>query len=253
MNAKRLALYALVGVSLLALLAQPVAAAYDSTAEALIRDLNRKLLYVAIPITVLVEVILFYAVLKFKDNDDPKPTEENRRLEITWTVATALILVFVGVASYGAMAQLITAPGDPTPADSTAAGAPGSPENPVNVAVIGQKWFWTFEYPGERVSSSGTMVIPVDRTIHLNITARDWIHAVHVPALGLKQDAIPGTTHSLVFTPTSTGEYQLYCAEYCGAGHSEMLGTIRVVSQQEYQQWLDEQGGGGTQTNASEG
>lgn len=226
---KRLALYALVGVSLLALLAQPVAAAYDSTAEALIRNLNQRLLYVAIPITILVELILFYAVWKFRDNDDPKPTEENRRLEITWTVATALVLLFVGFASYGVMAELIPPPGNPE--------APAN-EDAVEVTAIGQTWFWTFEYPGEEVSTTGTMVIPVDRQVELDVTAEEWLHAVHVPELGLKQDAIPGQTNTLVFTATSTGEYQLYCAEYCGTGHSEMLGTVEVVSQEEYEQWL---------------
>ena len=247
MDSKRLALYALVGVSLLALLAQPVAAAYDSTAEALIRDLNQKLLYVAIPITVLVEVILFYAVWKFKDNDDPKPTEENRRLEITWTVATALILVFVGFASYGVMAELIVSP-DESVSNSV------NPGEGVEVTVIGQKWFWTFEYPNENISTSGTVVIPANETIYFNVTARDWIHAVHVPALGLKQDAIPGQNYLLRFTATTPGEYQLYCAEYCGTGHSQMLGTVRVVSQEEYQQWLAEQGGAnGGGANATDG
>ena len=253
METKRLALYALVGVSLLALLSQPVAAAYDSTAEALIRELNQKLLYVAIPITVLVELILFYTVLKFKDNEDPKPTEENRRLEITWTVATAIILVFVGVASYGVMAQLITVQGEPIPAADASPPQIDQAEDPVVVDVIAQRWFWTFEYPGENVSTSGTMVIPANRTVALNVTSRDWIHAVHVPELGLKQDAIPGQSHSLVFTATDPGEYQLYCAEYCGSGHSEMLGTVRVVSQEEYQQWLNEQSGGGGETNATGG
>ena len=82
----------------------PVAAQASATIE-LIDELNLKLLYVAIPITLLVEGILIYAILRFRDNEDPKPTEENRRLEITWTIATAIILVFVGVASYGVLAD----------------------------------------------------------------------------------------------------------------------------------------------------
>lgn len=238
MDSKRLALYALVGVSLLWTAVEPVAAAnYQSTTEALIRELNAKLLYVAIPIAVLVEGILFYAVWKYRDNDDPKPTEENRRLEITWTVATAIILLFVGYASYGVVAQ-ITVPPDQT--------AP--PEDAVVVDVIAQRWFWTFEYPDANVTTSEEMVIPANRTIYLNVTSRDWIHSYHVPEMGLKQDAIPGRRNTLRFEPTEPGQYQLFCAEYCGSGHSQMLGTVTVVNQADYQQWLDEQQEGGNQT-----
>ena len=63
-------------------------------------------------------------------------------------------------------------------------------------------------------------------------------NAFHVPAMGLKSDAFPGRSNYIKTRPTETGNYQLYCAEYCGVGHSGMLGTVEVKSQDEYQQWL---------------
>lgn len=221
------------------LLATPAAAAsYDSTTEALIRTLNRQLLYIAVPITLLVESVLLYTVLRFRSNESAKPTRENRPLEITWTVATALVLVFVGVASY----QVLASPA----VSGTPSALAEPPPNAVEVEVVGQQFFWTFEYAGENVTTQGPLVLPVDRPIYLRVTADDVIHAVHIPSLGIKQDAIPGQTTVVRTRVTERGRYQLYCAEYCGAGHSEMLATVRVVGEAEYRQWLEEQRADGT-------
>lgn len=234
MNFKRTALALLLSVAFVGFVADPVLAAPTTPTNQFINELNEKLLYIAVPITVLVEGILLYAVLKFRNNENPTPTEENRRLEVTWTVATALVLLFVGVASYGVMAEITTPP------DAQADG------DEVRVDVTAAKWSWSFEYPEQNAQSSGTMVIPVDQRIHLNITSTDWIHSFHVPEMGLKQDAMPGDSIPLEFTATETGEYTLYCAEYCGQGHSQMLGTVEVVSQEEYQTFLEENGSGGS-------
>ena len=235
MSSKRTAFATLLGVAALALFADPVMAqGYDSTTEELIRSLNTQLLYMAIPITVLVEGILIYTVWKYRNNDDPKPTKENRRLEISWTIATALVLLVVGYASYGVMANEYV---------SNAEGAYEPSEEAVEVEVVGQKYLWNYNYEGENVSATGTLVLPEGQNVYLNITSTDWLHAFHVPELGLKQDAIPGQHNTIKTKVTETGTYQLYCAEYCGVGHSKMLGEVEVVSQQEYQDWLDDQQG----------
>jgi len=235
MKAKRTALATLLGVGVLALFADPVLAqGYDSTTEELIRSLNTQLLYVAIPITVLVEGILIYTVWKYRNNDDPKPTKENRRLEISWTIATALVLLVVGYASYGVMANdYVSNTGDLEPEGDA-----------VEVEVVGQKYLWTYNYEGENVTTTGALVVPNNTDLYLRITSDDWIHAFHVPELGLKQDAMPGTHNTIKTKVTSQGNYTLYCAEYCGVGHSQMLGEVQVVSQQEYEEWLEEQPSG---------
>ena len=236
MSSKRTAFATLVGVAALALFADPVLAqGYDSTTEELIRSLNTQLLYMAIPITVLVEGILIYTVWKYRKNDDPKPTKENRRLEISWTIATALVLLVVGYASYGVMANEYVV-------QNESSVDPGP--DAVTVEVVGVKYLWEYNYQGENVSTTGTLVLPKGTNVYLNITSSDWIHAFHVPELGLKQDAIPGQYNTIKTKLTETGTYQLYCAEYCGVGHSKMLGEVQVVSQEEYQNWLQQQKSG---------
>jgi len=208
----------------------PVAAQASATIE-LIDELNLKLLYVAIPITLLVEGILIYAILRFRDNEDPKPTEENRRLEITWTIATAIILVFVGVASYGVLAdEAVTY----TP-DAELQG------DVVVVEAEAYQWGWEMTYPDEEVSTGTEIVIPADRPVRFDITSRDVIHGFAVPELGLKQDAFPQQVNSLQTVAYEEGTYQGYCTEYCGVAHSQMYFTVEVVSEEEYESWLAEQ------------
>ncbi|WP_440991196.1 cytochrome c oxidase subunit II [Haloarchaeobius baliensis] len=232
MNVKRIAPLATLGAALLLLAAEP-AAAQSTSAEA-INGLNERLLVVAIPITVLVEGILIYTVLKFKDSDEAKPTRENRRLEITWTVATAVILLFVGIATTMVMAdQSVIVDDVENRADV--------PEDAEHVNVEAYRYGWDFEYTEHNVSSGGKLVIPEGQETYLNITTRDWLHAFHVPQLGLKHDAVPGQHHYIMTTATEPGLYQGYCAEYCGTGHSGMMFEVEVMPQDEYETWLAEQ------------
>src|SRR6056297_3091632 len=160
MNKTRLGRYALLAVGLMLAATEPVLA--QSVNADLIYELNAKLLYVAIPITLLVQVILVYTVWRFKDNDDPQPTRENRRLEITWTVATPIILLFVGIASYtvlGNPAIALTPDGNQaqpqaqqeiqpavTYPNRSGAVAPESQEA-VQIEVNSFQWGWEFIYP----------------------------------------------------------------------------------------------------------
>jgi cytochrome c oxidase subunit 2 len=317
MNRKRVGLTALLGGVFLLVAVQPAAAqaGASSTTEQLIQNLNGKLIYVAVPITVLVEGILLYTVIKFNRTDEAKPTQENRRLEITWTVATAVILLFVGVATYQVLGNVYV---------SASAQQSFEGDDVTNIDVVAQKYSWIFEYPdvtasdvsaggltlenvsiadtrvveqtengvrvaggtisgdgvdsgtlvngtvqvgnaeantttsfedvtvasaaiedasisGDTVTTSQTAVFPNERNVALNLTSRDWIHSFHVPDLGLKQDALPGQYNHLRTKPTGTGTYQLYCAEYCGVGHSNMLGSVEVVPQDEFDEWLVDQ------------
>ncbi|WP_232701323.1 cytochrome c oxidase subunit II [Halobacterium wangiae] len=247
MRGKRLAPVLVAAVGFLVAFVDPVAASqYQSVTEGLIRDLNSMMLAAALPITLLVEGILIYTVWKFRNSGEAKPTKENRRLEITWTVATAVVLLFVGVAAYGVMGQTaVTA----TQSDAQAAIAE---DDTVVVDVTGVQWFWNYEYPEEELTvSSGAategvdvgnqpMVVPVDTKLVIRTTSDDVIHAFHAPEIGLKADANPGQTNYIITEVTEEGSYQLYCAEFCGQGHSEMLGEIVVVDQQTYDEWVED-------------
>lgn len=235
MNRSRLLLLlvALIGlvVTIIAVIPLPTTG-YNSVSEALLRTLHRRLLLIAVPLAIGVEALLFYAAIKFHGNDDPKPTEEHREIEITWTFAVAIILLFVGASSYLVLGN---------PMVSTGPDATSSEPETVNVHITGQNWFWEFTYPDEQVTTTNTLVLPTDRTIHFTVTSKDVVHSVHISSLGVKQDAIPGRTNTFETRVTKTGTYRLYCAEFCGTGHSKMLTTVKVVPPEEYQRWLRQQ------------
>ncbi|MGQ5517392.1 cytochrome c oxidase subunit II [Halococcus saccharolyticus] len=236
-------------VALFAVAVEPAAA--QSINRALIQNLNRQLLYVAAPIAILVETILFYAVWKHRNNRDPSPTKENRSLEITWTIATAIILLFVGFASYNVLLSPYISPtlGDAeiqTNASEQALQGAAVPDDPnaTEVEVIAYRWGWEFVYPEANVTTHNTTVVPANTDIYYHLTAREVIHAFHAPELGLKQDAVPGEYNTIRTNVGETGEYRVYCSEFCGAGHSRMYANLTVVSQDRYQSWLDEQRAG---------
>ena len=235
MRGKRLLPVLVAAVGFLVAFVDPVAAAqYESVTEQLIQDLNSKLLAAALPITLLVEGILVYTVWKFRNNEEPQATKENRRLEITWTAATAVVLLFVGVAAYGVMGSVyVTA--TPDSVDQVMA-----QEDTVVVDAIGVQWYWQFEYPEENVTSRNTMVVPEDTTLLIRTEAQNVIHSFHAPGVGLKADAFPGQKNYIVTNITETGTYQIYCAEFCGAGHSQMLAKLVVVEEQKYQAWTED-------------
>lgn len=250
-------LLALVVVSL-ALATTPAAA--QSVNKQLINNLNRKLLYVALPLMMSVEFIIFYTIYRYRNNDDPVPTEENRRLEITWTVVTALILAFVGIASMVVLANpyispVVSADSNP-PANGTNQYLQGAvqPDDPnaVEVEVLAYQWGWEFRYVGTNVTTKKQLVIPENRDVYLHVSAKDVIHSFYSPKLGLKQDAMPGTYNTIRTRATEQGTYPFYCAEFCGSGHARMGGDVVVVSNQEYQQWLQaKQSGNGTAGNVT--
>ncbi|WP_408899067.1 cytochrome c oxidase subunit II [Nocardioides sp. R1-1] len=121
----------------------------------------------------------------------------------------------------------------------------------VVVKVVGQKWSWTFNYPdaveeGTNVFVSGTgddiptLVIPVDKTVEFQLYSPDVIHNFGIPAFAMRMDVVPGNDNSYQVTPTETGEYAGKCYELCGAYHSRMLFNVKVVTQSEYDAYLDE-------------
>jgi len=236
MDRRRALSVALLGC--LALAAVPAPAAAQSVNRGLIDDLNVQLVYVALPLALLVEVILVYAVIRFRDNDDPKPTAPDPALEITWTAATAIILLFVGLSAFVVLGN----PYISASPDAGAVGAPPGEDVPEDVAVVdtvAYRWNWEFAYRAANVTTDSLLVVPTDTDVYLRLTSRDVVHSLFVPAFGVKQDAFPGQVTSARTRPTEPGTYRLYCAEFCGEGHSRMQGTVVVVNESRYRQWLD--------------
>lgn len=114
------------------------------------------------------------------------------------------------------------------------------PADTLDIYVIGKQWMWHVQQPSGK-SEINALHVPVNRPVKLIMTSQDVIHSFFVPAFRVKQDVLPGRYTTLWFEATKTGEYHLFCAEYCGTDHSLMGGTVYVMEQNEYQRWL---GGG---------
>ncbi|WP_408958625.1 cytochrome c oxidase subunit II [Natrinema sp. 74] len=239
-------------VVLLSLLALPGSVAAQSANRELIDGLEYQLLYVALPLTLFVLLILVYAAVKFHNNDDPQPTTEDPALEITWTAATAIILLFVGLSGYNVLINPYVSPSQSADIDhgqqelDSFADLPETDDREVH--VTGYQWEWQASYPGANITTEDEIVIPANESVTIWLTSEDVIHSLFVPALGVKQDAFPGRytrARTIVYEP---GRYNVVCAEFCGAGHSWMEGEIVVLEPDTYEQWLSENEGTVTET-----
>jgi len=119
------------------------------------------------------------------------------------------------------------------------------PADALPVYAIAKQWMWKFSYADGHVSND-VLTIPVNRPVELVMTSRDVIHSFYVPAMRVKQDVLPGRYVTVWFEPTLVGNFQLFCAEYCGVGHSRMLGEVHVLSENDYRRFEADSNRGAT-------
>jgi cytochrome c oxidase subunit 2 len=173
-----------------------------------------------------VEVALVVFLLKYRRRDRPVDAEGpqvhgNTRLELLWTIVPVfLVTIVVGYVFYK-----LPDVSDVTRAATEPAGVPN-----LVIDVEGRQFYWEFTYPDGRITYD-TMVVPVNRTVELNVTAPDFdvIHSWWIPALGGKIDAIPGKLNHTWFRAEAEGEYEGSCTEFCGLQHAEMTMVVRAV------------------------
>jgi cytochrome c oxidase subunit 2 len=111
------------------------------------------------------------------------------------------------------------------------------PPNSMTIYVVGKQWMWSFAYPNGG-GSNGVLYVPANRPVKLVMTSRDVIHSFYVPAFRVKRDVIPGRSTTMWFEAKHTGRYRIECAEFCGTGHSTMLGDVVVLSDADYARML---------------
>ena len=171
-----------------------------------------------------VEAALVYAIWRYRASrnptGEPAKFENNRRLEIAWTAAPALILAVIFVLTLGTMAEINGAGVAPT----------------MRIAATGHQWWWEFGYGG--IKTANELHIPVDTPIDLDLTSVDVIHSFWMPELGPKMDMLPGTTNHLRLFARRAGSYDGQCAEFCGVEHAWMRIRVIVQSQAEFDSWL---------------
>lgn len=218
-------------------------------------------------ITLLVLVLMIFVILRYRRAANPVPsrTTHNTLVEVIWTLVPVLVLIVIAVPSIRLLANQYS----PPDADLT-------------VKVIGNQWYWTYEYPDHgieitsnmlpeqaeaqggarsrtdadgpaRLAVDERMVVPVGATVKVIVTSADVIHAFGVPAFWVKIDAVPGRLNETWFRAEREGVYFGMCYELCGARHAYMPIAVEVVSPAAFQAWIASQGGTmpGTQPNTN--
>jgi cytochrome c oxidase subunit 2 len=218
-----------------------------------IRWFEEYTLWFLVPIVLLVLGLLVFVIFRFRQSANPNPsrTSHNTLIEIIWTVGPVLILLFFAVPSF----QLLTAQYTPE----------GEPE--LTIKATGYQWYWGYEYQGDAeedvsfdslllqegdradagkedmaayprlLAVDNEIVVPVDTTVRLLVTAGDVIHSWAMPAFGVKVDAVPGRLNETWFRVDQEGIYYGQCSELCGKDHAYMPIAVHAVSKDKYDAW----------------
>ena len=223
---------------------------FQPAATELARDLqwlDHLLLIIITAISLFVVALIAYSIVRFNRRANPTPARftHNTPVEVIWTVIPIIILVFIGSFSLPVLfkQQII-------------------PEADITIKVTGYQWYWGYEYVGEDVAfesfllaredlaangyddslyllgTDTAVVVRTGKTVVMQVTAADVIHAWTIPAFGVKQDAVPGRLAQLWFSAEKEGIYFGQCSELCGKDHAYMPITVKVVSPEVYDQWL---------------
>ncbi len=167
-------------------------------------------------------MLIFAYIWRRKDGKDHETPaiQGSHFLEMLWTVVPSIICVYVAAYGYNVFTEMRT-----------------PPANAMEINVTGQRWKWDFEYKTGK-KTTNELVVPVDEPVKLVMTSTDVLHSFFVPAMRVKSDVVPKQYTTLWFKPVKTGEYNVFCTEYCGKDHSAMLATLKVLPKQEYERWL---------------
>ena len=218
--------------------------------------LDAMILYIITAIVVFVTALMGYVIIRYNRRANPNPASftHNSPVEIAWTVIPVLILTVIGVYSLPVLFK-----------------QQEIPEADLTIKVTGNQWYWGYEYvdhgfgfdsfmigdgkvlndevEAELVAAGYTrdefllatdtaVVVPVGQIVVMQLTGADVIHSWTIPAFGVKQDAVPGRLAQLWFKAEKEGVYFGQCSELCGKDHAYMPITVKVVSQEAYEEWL---------------
>ena len=219
-----------------------------------ISSLYKIILYIAAVVFAIVAGTLLYSLVKFRAKRGARAAQihGNTQLEISWTVAAALILVAITTITFIKLPGIIDPPNsDAAPSLSASTTEPTPPNGKrITICVQGRQYIWRYTYGSGCLKnyfssklpySYTTMVVPKGQTVVLDIQSNDVIHSWWVPSLGGKVDAVPGYTTYTWFKALRTGFYHGQCAQLCGRDHAAMVAFVRVVSPAQYNSWLSRQ------------
>ena len=206
---------------------------------------NNILLPIIIAISVFVLFLMIYTCIRFRASKNPNPskTTHNVAVEVLWTLIPCLILIVMAVPSFKILYKQDTIP-----------------KVDLTIKAVGYQWYWGYEYPDENIifesymikeedlkenqprllTVDNELVVPVNKVVKVLITANDVLHAWALPSFGVKRDAVPGRINETWFKAEKVGTYYGQCSELCGIQHAFMPITVRVVTDEEYAEWLSE-------------
>ena len=167
-------------------------------------------------------ILMIFIVIRFnrKKGKAAQQFTGNVKLEILWTVIPFIIVMAMFYFGWMGFAPMRKVPADA-----------------MTIKAIGRMWEWEFDYGNGKLSKE--LVIPVNKPVRLDLVSEDVNHSLFIPAFRVKEDVIPGYNNYLWFTPYVVGEYDVLCTEYCGLLHSSMTSKTRVLSENEYNSWLE--------------
>jgi cytochrome c oxidase subunit 2 len=221
---------------------------FNEPATALMSDVIAFHSYILMPIitgiSILVLGLLLYIAYRYNSsrNQTASMTTHNTVIEVLWTVIPVILLIIIAIPSFRILYTAETIP----KADLT-------------IKAIGNQWYWSYEYPDyddfsfdanmlqdEELSDPSLrlletdtqIVVPVNKVVKLLITSNDVLHAWTIPAFAVKRDAVPGRLNETWFKAEKTGTYYGQCSELCGPKHAFMPINVKVVSQDEFDNWL---------------
>jgi cytochrome c oxidase subunit 2 len=180
------------------------------------------ILWISVFFFVLITVLMLVFLVKYRGNrgEGAKGSlNHNTTLELTWTIIPTLIVVAIFWLGFEVYLDMAT-----------------PPSNAFEVQVTGQKWKWLFTYPNGHVDEA--LHVPVDQDVVLTMTSEDVLHSFYIPAMRVKKDVVPGRYTKLWFNANTAGEYQVFCTEYCGTDHSQMLADLVVHEPGGYEIWM---------------
>ncbi len=190
-----------------------------------VNDAFLLILLISLVLLALVTFFMVYFAIRYRASKNPEPQEvkESLLLEIAWTIIPTIlvfIMFYVGWENFVSLREV--------------------PKNAMPVKVTARMWSWQFEYRNGIKSS--VLKVPVNKPVNLLITSEDVIHSLFIPEFKIKEDAVPGMETYLWLISGKEGKYDIYCAEYCGRGHSAMNSQVEVISEEEFINWYETAG-----------
>lgn len=171
-----------------------------------------------------ITTVMIFFVIRYRRSKNPEPTSDshgNLGLEIIWTVLPTLIVLsmfWYGWTNYKGLRAV--------------------PEGAFEVKAVGRMWSWQFQYENGRTSNK--LYIPAGKPIKVMLTSNDVLHSFFMPAFRIKRDTVPGVETYVWFQAPETGSYDIFCAEYCGTGHADMITSAEALSDEEFEHWYNE-------------